>query len=139
MRRRTASQTLLTIDEQGKPRKPTWEEIRQAVYAIVQLIPPGKVTTYKAIAHLLGITPRQVARALAQNQNPIAIPCHRVIRSDRTVGGYTPAGPKFKKKLLQLEGVQFDGEGRVKPEHLTDPKSIIEKQSKNPPQNSNIA
>lgn len=77
--------------------------IDELVYTIVQLIPAGYTVTYKAIADLLGIHPRRVALALKRNNKPIVIPCHRVV-SAKGLGGYTPAGVDFKKRLLQLEG-----------------------------------
>lgn len=77
--------------------------IDELVYTIVQLIPVGYTVTYKAIADLLGIHPRRVALALKRNNKPIVIPCHRVV-SAKGLGGYTPAGVDFKKRLLQLEG-----------------------------------
>ena len=78
-------------------------------------MPPGYVTTYLSLAKLLGTSPRAVATLLKSNPNPILVPCHRVVRSDGTLGGYTISGrpsPQFKEKLLRLEGVKVVG-GRV--------------------------
>jgi methylated-DNA-[protein]-cysteine S-methyltransferase len=49
---------------------------------------------------------RAVGTALATNPFPIVIPCHRVIRSDGTLGGYG-GGLEMKRKLLEMEGVAF--------------------------------
>ncbi|MCE4628517.1 MAG: MGMT family protein [Desulfurococcales archaeon] len=88
---------------------------------IVSLVPPGRVTTYGSIARLLAVSPRLVGRALALNDTPIVVPCHRVVRSDGSLGGYSgPGGPEFKRRLLELEGVRFLNNGRVAPEHIVD-------------------
>jgi len=70
-------------------------------------IPKGKVKTYKQVA--IGINSPKSARAVANacGKNPYApkVPCHRVIRSDGTLGGFSsPGGTKTKKKLLKKEG-----------------------------------
>ena len=73
-------------------------------------IPKGKVKTYKEVA--IGIKMPNAARAVANacGKNPYApkVPCHRVIRSDGTLGGFSAAGGiKIKKKLLKREGFSF--------------------------------
>ena len=70
-------------------------------------IPKGEVKTYKEIA--IGINRPNSARAVANacGKNPYApkVPCHRVIRSDGSLGGFSaPGGTKLKKKLLKNEG-----------------------------------
>ena len=70
-------------------------------------IPKGKVKTYKEVA--IGIKMPKSARAVANacGKNPYSpkVPCHRVIRSDGRLGGYSaPGGLKAKKKLLKNEG-----------------------------------
>ena len=77
-------------------------------------IPRGMVSTYRAIASHLGMptAARAVGRALATNPFPIIVPCHRAIRSDRTLGGYQ-GGTAMKRKLLEMEGVSFDALGRI--------------------------
>lgn len=59
------------------------------VLELVSQIPRGSVTTYSEIARVLGKPRayRAVGNALAKNPNPEKIPCHRVIRSDGSVGG----------------------------------------------------
>ncbi len=73
-------------------------------------IPKGRVKTYKQVA--IGINKPKSARAVANacGKNPYwpKVPCHRVIRSDGKLGGFSaPGGTKFKKKLLKNEGLMF--------------------------------
>ena len=77
-------------------------------------IPRGYISTYGKIAQYIGIKggARAVGSALAKNPFPIVIPCHRAIRSDGTLGGYQ-GGIEMKRKLLEMEGVEFSG-SRVK-------------------------
>jgi methylated-DNA-[protein]-cysteine S-methyltransferase len=77
-------------------------------------IPRGQVSTYGLIAGFLGcpLAARAVGTALARNPFPIFIPCHRAVRSDRTLGGYQ-GGRKMKRALLAMEGIRFDATGRV--------------------------
>lgn len=80
--------------------KKVWNEISK--------IPKGKVKTYKDLAKLIGKpkSSRAVANACGKNPYPIKIPCHRVIRSDGSLGGYSgKGGIKTKKNLLKKEGV----------------------------------
>ena len=77
-----------------------WNEIKK--------IPKGEVRTYKEIAFSIGKpnSARAVANACGKNPKPIEIPCHRVIRSDGYLGGYSAKGgiPR-KRKLLKKEGI----------------------------------
>jgi len=77
------------------------------VWKYLKTIQKGKVKTYKQVA--IGINRPKAARAVANAcaKNPYApvVPCHRVIRSDGTLGGFSsPGGTKKKKKLLKMEG-----------------------------------
>ena len=77
-----------------------WEEIKK--------IPKGSVKSYKEIACILGKpnASRAVANACAKNPLIIKIPCHRVIRSNGTLGGYSGKGGILKKRqLLKSEKV----------------------------------
>jgi methylated-DNA-[protein]-cysteine S-methyltransferase len=81
-------------------------------------IPYGKVASYGCVARKIDSTAyRAVGNALARNPFPIIIPCHRAIRSDRTLGGFQ-GGLIMKKQILELEGVEFDARGRVKDEFI---------------------
>jgi len=77
----------------------------EEVLAEVRKIPYGKVKSYKEIANKIGTRAyRAVGQALGINPFPIIIPCHRVIRTDGGLGGFS-AGVKLKKRLLELEGI----------------------------------
>jgi methylated-DNA-[protein]-cysteine S-methyltransferase len=71
-------------------------------------IPKGETVTYQALADRVGAprAVRAVANAVGANPIPIRIPCHRVVRSDGTLGGYSgPGGAEQKRVLLEQEGV----------------------------------
>ena len=76
----------------------------QKVWKATQKIPYGQVRTYKDIAKMIGKpqASRAVGNALGRNPIPILVPCHRVIASNGTLGGYS-IGLKIKKSLLNLE------------------------------------
>ena len=93
------------------------------VYEFVSCIPRGKVTTYKHLAHLVDCGSYQaIGQALRRNPFAPQVPCHRVIASDRTIGGFVGQreGEQIQKKrlLLEAEGVQFDTAGRVLADYL---------------------
>jgi methylated-DNA-[protein]-cysteine S-methyltransferase len=69
-------------------------------------IPRGKVTTYSGLAAKIGSphAARAVGTALANNPFPLVIPCHRVVRADRTLGGFG-GGLSMKRDLLTKEGL----------------------------------
>lgn len=75
------------------------------VITIVKKIPKGKVMTYKQIATAAGSprASRAVGSIMAKNQN-LDIPCHRVIRSDGSIGPYNGLRNKSKEQLLRNEG-----------------------------------
>ena len=78
------------------------------VWNAISKIPKGKVKTYKELARSIRKpqASRAVANACGKNPFPIKIPCHRVIRSDGRLGGYSgKGGIKTKRKLLRSEGV----------------------------------
>ena len=79
-------------------------------------IPIGYVTTYKIIARSIKKprSYRMVGRALATNPFPLIIPCHRVIKSDFTIGGYE-GGIEMKKKLLLNEGIKIKNNKVINP------------------------
>ncbi len=89
--------------------------LAERVYRLTSQIPKGKVTTYGAIAKKLGKprASRAVGRILGANPHPIVVPCHRVVRSDGGLGGYTsPRGIEMKIELLTNEGVEIE-DGRI--------------------------
>ena len=78
------------------------------VWNAISKIPKGKVKTYKELAISIRRpkASRAVANACGKNPFPIKIPCHRVIRSDGRLGGYSgKGGIKTKRKLLRNEGI----------------------------------
>jgi deoxyribonuclease V len=77
-------------------------------YGLVIQIPRGMVSTYGALARALGDirASRACGVMLSQNPDPPRIPCHRVVMSDGSIGGFThPEGIKRKIELLRKEGV----------------------------------
>ena len=81
------------------------------VWEFLKTIPKGKVTTYSKVAKAIGYPKavRAVANAIGNNPNPIIIPCHRVVRSDGTIGGYSGIGGiKKKKALLKKENIKLN-------------------------------
>ena len=80
-----------------------WKEIKK--------IPKGKVTTYKNIAKSIGYPKafRAVANACGKNPYAPLIPCHRVIKSDFSIGGYSGnGGIRTKIKLLKKEKININ-------------------------------
>lgn len=91
--------------------------LKNKIFKEVGRIPKGKTKTYKQIADKLKTSPRAVAKILSTNPYPIKIPCHRVIRVDGKIGGYTFKGkfnPKMKIRLLREEGVKIKGNKIIK-------------------------
>ena len=83
-------------------------KFQRKVWKYLKTIKLGTVKTYKQVA--IGINRPKSARAVANavGKNPFApkIPCHRVIRSDGSLGGYSgKGGVKTKKRLLKREGI----------------------------------
>lgn len=80
------------------------------VYRLTSQIPRGKVSTYGAIAAALNArgASRAVGQILKANPTPIVVPCHRVVKSDGTLGGYSGASGTPKKiRLLRSEGLDI--------------------------------
>jgi methylated-DNA-[protein]-cysteine S-methyltransferase len=80
------------------------------VWNYLKKIPRGKVTSYLEVAKAIGKPKafRAVANAVGKNPYPPLIPCHRVIRSDGSLGGYSgKGGIKEKRRLLLKEKVKL--------------------------------
>lgn len=92
---------------------------RCRVLAETGRIPRGKVRTYGSLAAAAGHAgaARAVGAVMAANPFPLAIPCHRVVRSDGSLGGFG-GGLALKRALLEREGILFDKRGRVRPGFL---------------------
>lgn len=79
---------------------------QQKVWDALCKIPFGETISYQDLAIQIGHSKafRAVAMAAAHNPFPLVIPCHRLIRSDGSIGGYSAgSGPKLKEKLLLWE------------------------------------
>ena len=80
------------------------------VWAFLKKIPRGSVKTYSQVAKGIGkpLAVRAVANAIGKNPFAPKIPCHRVIRSAGSLGGYSgKGGIETKKLLLKREGITF--------------------------------
>lgn len=104
----------------GKPDRPP-TKFEQRLYDVCKCIPAGRVTTYGAMAAVLGSAPRACGQALRRNPFAPAVPCHRVIAASLELGGFSGswgvgcANVVRKRRLLAEEGVQFDDAGRLLP------------------------
>jgi AraC family transcriptional regulator of adaptative response/methylated-DNA-[protein]-cysteine methyltransferase len=89
----------LTLDLRGSP-------LEVAVWQALQAIPPGETRTYGAIAQSLSMsaTAQDVGAACAANRIAVAVPCHRVVKSDGSISGYR-WGVQRKRRLINKEGV----------------------------------
>ncbi len=101
---------MLVLEVKGNHitiRKAKYEDLKEATYTLLNLIPIGKVSTYKDIALILNKSPRIIGKILKENDKPIIIPCHRVVDTRGYLRGYSLGGLKVKEKLLSLEGVRI--------------------------------
>ena len=79
-------------------------------YTILRKVPKGKITTYKALAKALNSKAyRAVGNAMNKNPHAPKVPCHRVVKTDGSVGGFA-SGTKNKIKMLKNEGVEVINE-----------------------------
>lgn len=79
---------------------------QKRVWTMMQDIPYGGTATYGGIAAALGSGPRAVGTACGRNPIPVIVPCHRVLGSGGSIGGYSGGrGLATKRDLLALEGV----------------------------------
>lgn len=77
-----------------------------AVLTACRAVPSGQTTNYAALAKKIGnpAAARAVGNALARNPLPLIIPCHRILRTNQTLGGFSaPGGTHLKARLLRLE------------------------------------
>jgi len=97
-------------------RPPT--SFEQKVYDALHLIPKGKVTTYRALGDYISCRSAQaIGQALRRNPFAPEAPCHRVVKSDRTIGGFSGQNDgepiRRKIKLLESEGIIFQADGTI--------------------------
>jgi methylated-DNA-[protein]-cysteine S-methyltransferase len=87
---------------------------QRRAFARLRQVPPGGVVTYQALAAAIGAPSgqRAVGNAMATNPIPIFVPCHRVIKSDGSIGNYG-GGVERKLKLLRAEGFRIGKGNRV--------------------------
>ena len=105
--RRLAGETRVRIplDLRGRT------EFEVAVWTKALEIPRGEVRPYGWIAAEIGRPKavRAVGTALGHNPVPLIVPCHRVVRTDGTIGQYSLGGPRNKRTILAAEGLDPDG------------------------------
>jgi len=84
-------------------------KIEEKIYRKLLDIPPGYVTTYGELAKAINLKNGQriVGQIMKKNPFPVIVPCHRVIKSDGTIGGYV-YGVSRKKHMLSKEGLKFN-------------------------------
>ena len=82
----------------------TGTKLQKKIWHQLRLIKYGSTKTYGDIARVLNTSPRYVGNVCGQNNHLLVIPCHRVVRSDGSLGGFSGLGGiKLKRKLLDLE------------------------------------
>ena len=81
---------------------------QQRILKVAATIPRGQVRPYSWLARAVGVpgAARAVGSTMARNPVPLIVPCHRVIRSDGTIGNYSLGGPHNKWNLLSFEGAE---------------------------------
>lgn len=93
---------------------------RKRLYAALLSVPEGRYTTYAALSNFLGSSARAVGSGMRNNPFAPEVPCHRVLASDGSIGGFGGSwgidGKNASKKfdLLKKEGVKFDSNGKVR-------------------------
>ncbi|KIY02856.1 uncharacterized protein Z520_01321 [Fonsecaea multimorphosa CBS 102226] len=105
---------------------PSLSAYRKKLYATLLSVPRGRYTTYAAISDYLKSSARAVGNGMRNNPFAPAVPCHRVLAADGSIGGFQGDwgrdGKYASKKveLLRSEGVKFDGRGKVLGEPFRD-------------------
>ena len=78
--------------------------MQRKIWKQLSIINYGSTKTYGDIAKLLNTSPRYIGNVCGQNNHLLIIPCHRVVKSNGSLGGFSGLGGiKLKKKLLELE------------------------------------
>jgi O-6-methylguanine DNA methyltransferase len=105
-------------DYRVRPERGT--EFQRRVWSVLREIPYGQMQTYKWVAEQIGDpnAARAVGNACGANPLPIVQPCHRVIASDGSLGGFS-AGISLKRRLLDLEGISLQFSSHRKRKRLT--------------------
>ncbi len=84
-------------------------KIEEKIYRKLLEVPSGHVTTYGDLAKAVNLKngQRVVGQIMKKNPFPVIVPCHRVVKSDGTVGGYA-YGSERKKHMLSKEGLKIN-------------------------------
>jgi len=86
------------------PHKVKGNQIQKKVWSELKKIKMGQTKSYGQIAKKYKLSPRHIGKICSQNKLLLLVPCHRVIRTDGTLGGFTSVGGiKLKRKLLEFE------------------------------------
>ena len=82
--------------------------LQRQIWKELKKIKKGKTKSYGEIARKFKVSPRYVGKVCGQNKHILVIPCHRVIRSNGSISGFSaPGGTKLKRKLIQFESEQL--------------------------------
>lgn len=102
-------------DGRDIPIVPQGSEFQQKVWQAMREIPRGEVRSYSELAVMAGNprATRAVASACGSNPYVIVVPCHRVVRRDRGLGGFS-WGLELKRQLLEREGVTISADGYIR-------------------------
>ena len=86
------------------PHKIKGNQIQKKIWSELKKIKMGQTKSYGQIAKKYKLSPRHIGKICSQNKLMLLVPCHRVIRTDGTLGGFTSVGgTKSKRKLLEFE------------------------------------
>lgn len=81
--------------------------MQKKTYQLLATVPRGRVTTYKALAQALGTKSyRAIGQFMKHNPYAPRVPCHRVVASDGTIGGFN-GGIVKKIRMLRTEGIKI--------------------------------
>ena len=80
--------------------------IEKKIYKKLLQVPSGKITTYGELSRAIGLKngQRLIGQIMKKNPFPVIVPCHRVVKSNREVGGYA-FGVDVKRNMLTKEGI----------------------------------
>ena len=91
------------------PHEMVGNQIQKKIWKELKKIKVGGTITYGKIAKKFKLSPRHVGKICGQNNLLLVVPCHRVIRADGSLGGFSSAGGiKLKKKLLEFEKKKYN-------------------------------
>ena len=85
--------------------------IEKKIYKKLLQVPSGRITTYAELSRSIGLEhgQRLIGQVMKKNPFPVIVPCHRVVKSDGTVGGYA-YGSERKKHMLSKEGLKINND-----------------------------